>query len=117
MDAGFDENEAELRVFVFSVALEMFANSDSLLKINHLPSSWAKRERLKSYLLDQHVEVLGYLWGEAYCLKSLRQSKTKQRQYCIVCAVVAFTRGVPYRSTSGSEEFYYLQPSVSRRIY
>ena len=30
MDARFDENEAELRVLVFAVALEMFAYSDGL---------------------------------------------------------------------------------------
>ena len=30
MDAGFDKDEAELGVFVFSVALEMFAHGDSL---------------------------------------------------------------------------------------
>lgn len=31
MDAGLDENEAEFRVFVLSVTLEMLAYRDSLL--------------------------------------------------------------------------------------
>ena len=31
MNAGFDENEAELGVLILSVALKMLANSDSLL--------------------------------------------------------------------------------------
>lgn len=31
VDSGFDKNEPELRVFVFSVAFKMLANSDSLV--------------------------------------------------------------------------------------
>lgn len=31
MDAGFDKNEAEFRVFVLTVALKMLADGDSLL--------------------------------------------------------------------------------------
>ena len=65
MDAGFNKNKAEFRVFVFSVALEMLANSDGLSLINYLPSHWAHGGKAQSYLLDQHVEVLGYLWSEA----------------------------------------------------
>jgi hypothetical protein len=30
MDTGFDENEAELRVFVFAVALKVLADCNSL---------------------------------------------------------------------------------------
>jgi hypothetical protein len=30
MDAGLDQNEAELRVLILSVALEMLANGNSL---------------------------------------------------------------------------------------
>lgn len=30
MDAGFDENEAEFRVLVFAVALEVLADGDGL---------------------------------------------------------------------------------------
>lgn len=30
MNAGFDEDEAELGVFVFAVALEVFADGDGL---------------------------------------------------------------------------------------
>ena len=37
MDAGFNENKAKFGVFVFSVALEMLANSDGLSLINYLP--------------------------------------------------------------------------------
>lgn len=35
MDAGFNKNEAEFGVFVFSVALEMLADSNSLSLINY----------------------------------------------------------------------------------
>jgi hypothetical protein len=34
-----------------------------------------------THLLDKHVKVLGDLGGEA-CIKSLRQSETKQRRNC-----------------------------------
>jgi hypothetical protein len=30
MDAGFDENKTEFRIFVFAIALEMLADSNSL---------------------------------------------------------------------------------------
>ena len=84
MDAGFDENKAEFGIFVLSVALEMLANSDSLSLINHLPSSWANGERLKSYLLDQHVEVLGYLWSEA-CYIEITPSVKDQAEAKLYC--------------------------------
>lgn len=38
MDAGFNKDKAEFGVFVFSVALEMLANSDGLSLVNRLPS-------------------------------------------------------------------------------
>jgi len=50
MDTGLDENETELGVLVLSVALEMLADSDGLL--------------------DQHVQVLWDLWGEAIRLEN-----------------------------------------------
>jgi len=49
VDAGLDENKAEFRVLVLPVALEMLADSDSLL--------------------DQHVQVLWDLWSEAIGLE------------------------------------------------
>jgi len=49
VNSGLDENETELGVLVLSVALKMLANSDGLL--------------------DQHVEVLRDLWGEAIGLE------------------------------------------------
>ena len=64
MNAGFDKNEAELGVFVFSVALEMLADSDSLCIISDYLA--LEEEEDGSYLFDQHVEVLGNLWSEAY---------------------------------------------------
>jgi len=45
VDTGLDENKTEFGVLVLSVALKMLANRDSLL--------------------DQHVQVLWDLWGEA----------------------------------------------------
>lgn len=42
MDAGFDEDEAELRVFILAVALEMLAHGDGFL--------------------DKHVKVLRDLY-------------------------------------------------------
>ena len=51
MDAGFNKNKAEFGVFVFSVALEMLADSDGLSLINHLLSCWANGERLKATFL------------------------------------------------------------------
>ena len=39
MDTGLDENETELGVLVFAVALEMLANSDSLEEISVLPDA------------------------------------------------------------------------------
>jgi len=49
VDAGLDENEAELGVFVLAVALEVLADSDGLL--------------------DQHVEVLWDFRGQAVALE------------------------------------------------
>jgi len=49
VDTGFDENQSELGVLVLAVSLEMLADSDSLL--------------------DQHVQVLWDLWGEAIRLE------------------------------------------------
>jgi len=49
MDTGLDKNETELRVLVLSVALEMLADSDSLL--------------------DQHVKIFRDFWCEAVGLE------------------------------------------------
>jgi len=49
VDTRLDENETELGVLVLSVALEMLADSDSLL--------------------DQHVEILWDFWCEAIGLE------------------------------------------------
>ena len=51
MDAGFDENKAEFGVLVFSIALEMLANSDGLSLVNRLPLHWANGKRLKATFL------------------------------------------------------------------
>lgn len=45
------------------------------------PSVW---EMMDAHLLDKHVKVLGDLRGEA-CVKSLRQSETKQRHSFDMC--------------------------------
>ena len=67
MDAGFDKNETEFGVFVFAVPLEMFADSDGLivLSVTCFPAGRQGIE-IECNLLDQHVEVFGYFWSEAY---------------------------------------------------
>lgn len=49
MNPGFDKNETEFGVAVFSVAVQMLADGDSFL--------------------DEHVQVLREFWGEAVCLQ------------------------------------------------
>lgn len=67
MDTGLDENETELRVLVLAVALEMLADSDGLKIIRKGSISYAKEI---AHLLDQHVQILWDLWGEAYNIQS-----------------------------------------------
>lgn len=83
MDTGLDENQAELGVLVLAVALEVLADGDSLVslaiffsRVGGLKKNKKKRE---FYLLDQEVEVLGKLGGEA-CYITL-SALTKQRQW------------------------------------
>lgn len=73
MDAGLDQNKAELGVFVFSIAFEVLSDGDGLVKSAHTRMKNHPRNGL--HLLDQHVEVLRYLGCEAYVVESLRQSK------------------------------------------
>lgn len=49
MDTGLDENQSEFGVLVLAVSLEMLADSNGLL--------------------DQHVQILRNLWGEAIGLE------------------------------------------------
>jgi hypothetical protein len=51
--SGFDKNEAEFRVLVLAIPLEMFPDGHGLL--------------------DQHVEILGDFWCQSCVEKSLRQ--------------------------------------------
>lgn len=62
MDTGLDQNETEFAILVLAVALKVLADGDSLL--------------------DQKVQVLRDLRGEAYKKRSLCQPcyLTKQRQ-------------------------------------
>ena len=88
----------------------MLANSDGLVFFRAILErqydggkgrSWeAGLAKLMSYLLDQHVEVLGYLWCKTCLFQSLRQSKTKQRHRCdgaqfrgILLAIAVLSRG------------------------
>jgi hypothetical protein len=43
VDAGFDENETELRVLVFAVTLEMLADGDGLEYKRQYPASISSR--------------------------------------------------------------------------
>jgi len=56
VDTGLDQNEAELGVLVLAVALKVLADSDSLL--------------------DQHVQVLRKIRGEAAGLEDTQDSVT-----------------------------------------
>jgi hypothetical protein len=71
MDSGLDKNEAELGVFVLSIALKMLSYGNSLQEVRRL---FRRERRTSPYLLDQHVKILWNLWCEAYH-ESLRQSK------------------------------------------
>lgn len=77
MDTGLDENETELGVLVLSVSLEVLADGNGLGTMISKQITGDVAES-STNLLDQHVQVLWNLWGEAYH-KSLCQSKTKQR--------------------------------------
>jgi hypothetical protein len=63
VDTGLDENEAELAVLVLAVALKVLADGDSLL--------------------DEEVEILRNLRGEAYKVTLSAMNLTKQRQICV----------------------------------
>ena len=115
MDTGLDENQAELGVLVLAVALEVLADGDGLADVSKIRPCGFARPRVYgcTHLLDKHVKVLGDLGGEA-CIKSLRQSETKQRRnydmyvmYCmfqllpaVICrSGLSFTQVVAYRWT------------------
>lgn len=70
MDSGFNENESEFSVLVLSVALEVLADGNGLTK-----QSAMQRISLMSffhtYLLDQHVKVLGDFGCETYVTLSV----------------------------------------------
>jgi hypothetical protein len=68
VDAGLDQNEAELGVLVLAVALEVLADSDGLESERLAGSSgnWKNIKReLLVYLLNQEVKVLGEFGSEA----------------------------------------------------
>ena len=115
VDTGLDENQAELGVLVLAVALEVLADGDGLADVSKIrPCGFARPIVYGcTHLLDKHVKVLGDLGGEA-CIKSLRQSETKQRRnydmyvmYCmfqllpaVICrSGLSFTQVVAYRWT------------------
>lgn len=47
MDAGFDQNEAEFGIFVFTIALEMLSYGDGLLHVNV-----SKKEKMEGLMLS-----------------------------------------------------------------
>lgn len=66
VDPGLDENEAELGVLVLAVALEVLADGDGLGGLVRATAREDRRGRKRcAHLLDQVVEVLGELGGEA----------------------------------------------------
>lgn len=63
MDTGLDENQAELGVSVLAVALKVLADGNSLKNpLDRTSRLWGE----PTNLLDQHVQILWDLWGEAY---------------------------------------------------
>lgn len=60
VDSRLDKNQTELGVLVFSVALEMLADGNSLIFVNMNSLC----NELLPYLLDQHVEILWDFWGK-----------------------------------------------------
>jgi hypothetical protein len=78
VDAGLDENKAELGVLVLSVPFKMLADSNSLCSL--MSTTMLSTTRV-TYLLDQHVEVLWNLRCEPYYFTpSVKDALTKQRQ-------------------------------------
>lgn len=75
MDTRLDENEAELGVLVLAVALEVLADSDGLKSQVSIRATEGLRGKMvahpghgnerQTYLLDQHVQILGHVGGEA----------------------------------------------------
>lgn len=86
MDAGLDQNESELAVLVFAVALEVLAHGDSLIRVSAVLKTFSSHLSSATHLLDQHIEILWNLRSEA--CSSLCQSETKQRHscFCVLCA-------------------------------
>ena len=73
MNTGLDQNETELAVLVFSVALEMLTNCDGL-KVDSVSAWLSARDEDKcgtrhwdAYLLDQKVEIFWNFGCEACC--------------------------------------------------
>jgi hypothetical protein len=81
VDTGLDQNEAELGVLVLAVALKVLADSDSLIdkSVQHYRVG---KMAARTFLINMYRSsgISG-----ARPVVSLRQSKTKQRQYnCII---------------------------------
>lgn len=69
MNARLDENEAEFGVLVLAVALKVLADCHSLQSGNW-SDAWrdlrhSHKDQCRTYLFDQHVEVLGDFRSEA----------------------------------------------------
>jgi hypothetical protein len=91
VDTGLDQNEAELGVLVLAVTLKVLADSDSLvvdsLLVFELPKMSCPRCEIKvfmesqsPYLLDQHVQVLRKIRGEAYKDHSVSLNRTEAHE-------------------------------------
>lgn len=79
VDAGLDQNKAELGVLVLAVTLEVLADGHRL-QVNNIVSQRTNANPTSNwtdmnYLLDQEVQVLGDLRSEAYCISHLSVSR------------------------------------------
>ena len=77
MDAGFDENEAEFRVLVFAITLEMLADGDGLVSVS--ASLYLDRTNQKEWTDDATFLInmyrsSGISGARPVMQKSLRQS-------------------------------------------
>ena len=123
MDTRLNQNETELGVLVLAVALKVLADSDSLYSTSVLIFS-ILRFRIYIHLLDEHVQILRKVGGEACknlsvslnrteaCMLMFFQRKTVFWESSIMRAIAGFM-WESYRSTSEFAEFGYLNSDVS----
>jgi hypothetical protein len=104
VNTGLDENEAELSVLILAVAaLEMLADGDGL----HIVLDYGRRMEFqadKTYLLDEHVQILWDRWCETWIITT-SVTRTKRRHNCIKMVERLLFRASPTRASGFSFGF------------